>query len=191
GGDDHLVAVLLEDPGQGADQRLVVVGDEDPGRGVVGHLLSPQETRDRRCRRSPRAPWGRRGGWRRSALRPWSQRPTVPPPAGTVATENVPPRAARRLPRARRPPPGRPPPSCPAISRPTVACPATMSGWSNGGTIASPSRAAIASARRWRSSEVRPASTTSPPHFFTPATFTAGAVSGITTTARTPTSCAA
>src|SRR5207249_9718952 len=63
GGDDHLVAVLLEDPGQGADQRLVVVGDEDPGRGVVGHLLSPQETRDRRCRRSPRAPWGRRGGW--------------------------------------------------------------------------------------------------------------------------------
>src|SRR5207247_869455 len=77
--------------------------------------------------------------------------------------------------------------SCSAISSPTVACPATMSAWSNGGTTASPSRTAMASAARWRSSEVRPASTTSPPHFFTPATFTAGAVSGITTTARTPT----
>src|SRR5207245_917687 len=52
--------------------------------------------------------------------------------------------------------------------------------------MASPSCAAICSARCWRSSEVRPASTTSPPHFRTPATFTAGAVSGTTTTARTP-----
>ena len=28
---EHLVAVLLEDPGQGAGERLVVVGDEDLG----------------------------------------------------------------------------------------------------------------------------------------------------------------
>src|SRR5260370_7770266 len=63
-----------------------------------------------------------------------------------------------------------------------------MSAWSNGGTIASPSRAASVSACRWRSSDVRPANTTSPPQRFTPATFTAGPASGIPTPPPTPTS---
>src|SRR5882762_22138 len=52
--------------------------------------------------------------------------------------------------------------SCSTISSATVAWPATMSAWSNGGTMARPSRAAISSALMRRSSEVRPASTTSP-----------------------------
>src|SRR6059058_6037305 len=69
--------------------------------------------------------------------------------------------------------------------------PATMSGSSNGGTTASPSRVAISSAFTCRSCDVRPATTTSPPHFLTPATLTAGAVSGITTTERIPSSWAA
>jgi len=128
-----------------------------------------------------------------------SARASLGAPAGST------PHTVARLPPAARPvttPAINPPPptgtttvrasgSASAISSPTVACPATISGWSNGGTTARRSRAAICSAARWRSSDVRPARTTSPPHRFTPATFTAGAVSGITTTARTPTSCAA
>src|SRR5256885_1887505 len=78
--------------------------------------------------------------------------------------------------------------SCWAISMPTVACPATISGWSNGGTIASPRSAAMASARCWRSSDVRPANTTSPPQRLTPATLTAGAAPGLPTHPGTPTS---
>src|SRR5690348_6860338 len=77
------------------------------------------------------------------------------------------------------------------ISSATVAWPATTSWCSKGGTTARRSRAAISSAFTRRSSEVLPAKTTSPPHFFTPSTFTAGAVSGITITARTPNFCAA
>ena len=50
---------------------------------------------------------------------------------------------------------------------------------------------ASASARWRRSSEVVPATTTSPPQRRTPSTLTAGAVSGITTTARQPRRCAA
>src|SRR5438093_890005 len=107
GRDDDLVAVLLEDPHERADQRLVVVGDEDLGRGTVGHLLSPREARDRRCRRSRRAPWAAPAGRHRTgAPRSWPRR-TARPRYGTAARENVPPRAVRHLRRGPLPRDGR------------------------------------------------------------------------------------
>src|SRR5205814_5563314 len=86
---DDLVPVLLEDPGQGPHQRLIVVGDEDLGGGLGHRVFNPRAARDPRCRRSPRAPWGGRGARHRSAPRPWSRHPTVPPPGGSAARENV------------------------------------------------------------------------------------------------------
>src|SRR5207248_9583244 len=106
GRDDDLVAVFLEDPRAGADQRLVVVGDENLGR-KVGHRLSPRAARDRRCRRSRRAPWAARAGRRRTATPPsWLPRTARPRP-GTRARENAPRRAARHPRRGRRPRGGR------------------------------------------------------------------------------------
>ena len=74
----------------------------------------------------------------------------------------------------------------PAISSPTVPCPEMMSGWSKGGTMASPSAAAISSARARRSTEVVPSRTISAPSRSAPRRFTGGAVVGMTTTARAP-----
>ena len=75
--------------------------------------------------------------------------------------------------------------SC-AISSPTVPCPEMMSGSSKGGTIASPSAAAIFSARARRSTDIVPSNTTSAPSLSAPRRFTGGAVVGMTTTARAP-----
>jgi len=75
--------------------------------------------------------------------------------------------------------------SCSTISSATVAWPPRC----RRDRMAGRSRAARAGdllRLMRRSSDVRPAKTTSPPHFLTPATFTAGVVSGMTITARTP-----
>ena len=61
-----------------------------------------------------------------------------------------------------------------------------ISGWSNGGTMVRPRSAASASARRRRCTEVVPSKNTSAPYDRVPSTLTAGAVSGITTTAGSP-----
>src|SRR5207253_1373165 len=195
-GDHDLVPVFLEDPGEGAHERLVVVGDEDLARAFrhrshassnEGSTLPPLTTSTvgaRGCSARERsaavvaAPEGSTARWHSRHRKCTASRRLASSTSATPATRA---RCSTR---------------CANGTSPTVSVinPSAMLSVRSsrvGRPAASGSRAAIASAARCRSSEVRPASTTSPPHFLTPATLIAGAVSGITITARTPTRCAA
>src|SRR6266566_5115825 len=135
----HLVAVLFQDPREGADQGLVVVGDQNlasssdrtlpgppgpprprPRPRAVGHsAFSPRAGRDRRCRRSRSAPRGGRGARPPTAPRPSWRRPTARSPRGRGARETARRRAGRHRPPGRRPRAGRAaPPGARRESRP-------------------------------------------------------------------------
>ena len=66
-----------------------------------------------------------------------------------------------------------------AISSPTVACPATMSGWSNGGTNNAPRSFAPSLAAAIASSTLSPASTMAAPYDLVASTLGNGALAGM------------